>query len=100
MNAKLKNENIDQIYLPFNLSRLLEHMTLKQRRETVHSRIDQYCYDPDKTVETVRNFIKLFIIDHGAMDTLSRDEWSRKIANAIHWQNIKAKLMKGEKVDI
>jgi hypothetical protein len=29
INLKLKDENIDSMYLPFNLSRLLEHMTLK-----------------------------------------------------------------------
>lgn len=41
MNTKLADSKIDQIYLPFNLSRLLEHITLKQRRETVHSRIEK-----------------------------------------------------------
>jgi hypothetical protein len=63
MNSKLSSENIDSMYLPFNLSRLLEHMTLKQRRETVHSRIEANSMSFDKTVDTVRNFIKLFIID-------------------------------------
>lgn len=63
MNAQLQDSNIKQIYLPFNLSRLLEHMTLKQRREAVHSRIDKQCFEYDKAVDTIRNFIKLFIID-------------------------------------
>ena len=35
LNSKLHGEGINCVYLPFNLSRLLEHMALKQRRETV-----------------------------------------------------------------
>ena len=32
MNQELQGEGVKCIYLPFNLSRLLEHMSLKQRR--------------------------------------------------------------------
>lgn len=66
----------------------------------MHDRIEANQLNFDKTVDTIRNFVKLFIIDQGAVDTLSKDEWSRKIANAIHWQNIKDRILKGEKVDI
>lgn len=52
---------------------------MKQRRETVHARIETNRLKYDKTVETVMNFVKLFIIDQGAIETISRDEWSMKI---------------------
>lgn len=40
VNEELQKEGIRSVYLPFNLSRLLEHMSLKARRETVHARIE------------------------------------------------------------
>ena len=79
VNQELQKEGIRSVYLPFNLSRLLEHMSLKARRETVHARIEGSRLKHDKTVETVKNFVKLFIIDQGAIETISRDEWSVKI---------------------
>jgi len=45
----------------------------------------------DKTIETIKNFVKLFIIDQGAIDTISKDEWSRKINLALQKQNIEAR---------
>jgi hypothetical protein len=71
-------------------------MTLKQRRETMHSRIAHNHYSCVE--DTIHNFIKLFIIDQGAIDTLSKDEWSHKIANAIHWKKIRARILNGEKL--
>ena len=84
MNSQIrKSGSQNLIYLPFNLSRLLEHMALKQRRETVHNRIQIDQFKFGKTVETIKNFVKLFIIDQGAIDTISNDEWSRKVHAAI-----------------
>lgn len=54
-------------------------MTLKSRRETVHKRIDGIKLQEGKAYETVRNFIKLFLLDKGAIDTISRDETARKV---------------------
>jgi hypothetical protein len=62
-------------------------MTLKARRETIHERINNDYMKHEKIIDTVKNFIKLFIIDNGAIDTISRDEWSRKINQAIIRQN-------------
>ena len=83
INEDLYGKGVNMIYLPFNLSRLLEHMTIKQRRDTVIQRIDRDWMQVDKTVDTVKNFVKLFIINQGALDTISNDEWSRKINQAI-----------------
>lgn len=58
-------------------------MSLMQRRETMHKRIDQNWINKDTTMENIKNFIKLFIIDKGSIDTISKDEWSRKINFAI-----------------
>jgi hypothetical protein len=98
MNASLHGEGVNTVYLPFNLSRLLEHMSLKQRRETVHNRIDDDKFIYGKTIDTVKNFVKLFIIDQGAIDTISKDEWSRKITTAIAKQELQEKKERGEKV--
>ena len=98
MNATLNGEGINKVYLPFNLSRLLEHMSLKQRRETVHGRIDDDKFVYGKTIDTVKNFVKLFIIDQGAIDTISKDEWSRKITNAIAKQELLERKERGENV--
>ena len=60
---------------------------MKQRRETVHNRIQSEKFEYGKTVQTIKNFVKLFIIDQGAIDTISNDEWSRKIHAAIVRRN-------------
>lgn len=72
-------KDINNLYLPCNLSRLLEHMTVTQRRETLLQRIQDDYLDPDKITDTIKNFVKLFIINMGAIDSISNDEWSRKI---------------------
>lgn len=78
MRAQKENEQnygkgINNIYMPYNLSRLLEHMTVKQRRETVLQRIEQDRLNPDKVEDTIKNYIKLFIISRGALDSISND---------------------------
>lgn len=81
-NDEVFGEGVNQVYLPYNMSRLLEHMSLKHRREELHNRIEEEQGDYEKITSTVKNFIKLFIIDQSALDTVSKDEWSRKISQA------------------
>ena len=69
--------------------RLLEHMALVHRREVISDRINNAHYT--EALETVKNFIKLFIIDKGALFTLSKDECSRKISVALMKQYEKEK---------
>ena len=52
----------------------------------------------DKTNECVRNFVKLFIIDRGAIDTMSKDETSRKIAIALQKKELDERRRNGEKI--
>lgn len=99
LNQQLDEEGSKCIYLPFNISRLLEHMSLKQRRETVHGRIESDGFVYGKTVATIKNFVKLFIIDQGAIDTISNDEWSRKIHAAMVRKDHKERTARGERVD-
>lgn len=96
VNEQLREEGIDTIYLPFNLSRLLEHMTLRHRRETVIDRIDANEHIFEKTTDTIKNFVKLFIIDQGAMDTISKDQWSRKIADSLRSRYLDEKAASGQ----
>lgn len=74
-------------------------MSLKQRRETVHGRIEDDGFTYGKTVATIKNFVKLFIIDQGAIDTISNDEWSRKIHAAMVRKDHQERVARGEKVD-
>ena len=98
INSELHGEGVDAVYLPFNLSRLLEHMTLKQRRDTVVGRIEADWLNNDKVLETIKNFVKLFIINQGSIDTISNDEWSRKINAAIIRSEHKTRIAQGEKI--
>jgi hypothetical protein len=62
-------------------------------------RIEEGMNDLDKTLETVKNFVKLFIIDKGAIDTISKDEWARKISFCILKREFEEKKARGEKLD-
>ena len=62
-------------------------------------RIEEGMNDLDKTLETVKNFVKLFIIDKGAIDTISKDEWARKISFCILKWEFEEKKARGEKLD-
>ena len=96
----MQQEGIKSIYLPFNIGRLLEHMSLKQRRETVHGRIEDQYLKYDQTVNMIKNFVKLFIIDKGAVDTISQDEWSKKIKTAIYKRELNERRSNGEKINV
>lgn len=37
-------------------------------------------------VDMVKNFVKLFMIDEGAVESITHDEWSKKIDRAIQNQ--------------
>lgn len=75
-------------------------MSLKQRRETVHGRIEGQYLQYDQTISMIKNFVKLFIIDQGAVDTLSEDEWSKKIKAAIYKRELDERMSKGEKISM
>lgn len=49
----------------------------------MHKRIDENGLNHERTIENIKNFIKLFIIDKGSIETISKDEWSRKINFAV-----------------
>lgn len=66
-------------------------MSLIHRREAMLQRIDENWLNHDTTLENIKNFIKLFIIDKGSIETISKDEWSKKINFAIKQQLIKEK---------
>ena len=55
--------------------------------------------DLDNTLDTVKNFVKLFIIDKGAIDTISRDEWARKINFCVMKKELEEKKAHGEKIN-
>ena len=66
----------------------------------MHRRIDDTKHVFDKTNECVRNFVKLFIIDRGAIDTMSKDETSRKIAIALQQKELEERRIGGEKISM
>ena len=63
-------------------------------------RIEEKGIKTDKILDTIKNFVKLFIIDTGAVETISKDEWSRKINLAIRKREIKEKKIKGVYADL
>jgi hypothetical protein len=72
-----------KIFLPFSLSRFLESVAVKSRRDIVAERIESQLMDYEKMVDMVKNFVKLFMIDEGAVESITNDEWSKKIDRAI-----------------
>jgi hypothetical protein len=62
-NEKDKADGKDTHYVPFNMSKFLEHMSLKQRRETVVNRLEKQYLNYKETPNMCKNFIKLFVID-------------------------------------
>ena len=50
-------------YIPLNISKFLEHMYFKQRRQTIQDKISRkhLCYNEYECM--MKDFIKLFIID-------------------------------------
>lgn len=99
-NEQNCGEGVNTSYLPYNMSRLLEHMAIKQRRDIVLERIQNDRLDPDKVEDVMKNYIKLFIISRGALDSVSNDEWSRKIQHAIIRQDHKERIACGEKIPV
>jgi hypothetical protein len=83
INAELKEKGSQKIFLPFSLSRFLESVAVKSRRDTVAERIESQLMDYEKMVDMVKNFVKLFMIDEGAVESITNDEWSKKIDRAI-----------------
>jgi hypothetical protein len=79
----MKDEGKKGIYVPFNISKFLEHMSLKQRRNMVVGRLEKQYLDYDQTELMCKNFIKLFVIDQGAVESMVSDEWSKKVARGI-----------------
>ena len=58
-----RKDNFKQMYVPFNMSKFLEHMSLKQRRETVVGRLEKQYLNYNETENMCKNFVKLFLID-------------------------------------
>jgi hypothetical protein len=66
----------------------------------VHGRIEDQYLKYDQTVNMIKNFVKLFIIDKGAVDTISQDEWSKKIKTAIYKRELNERRSNGEKINV
>jgi len=56
-------------------------MALKNRREIITKRIEEAHYT--EAVDIAKNFIKLFIIDRAALDSISKDDCSKKVNESI-----------------
>lgn len=61
----------------------MELVSVRSRREVIARRIENQLLKLDQTVNMVKNFVKLFIIDQGAVESVTNDEWSKKIQRAI-----------------
>lgn len=65
------------------MSKFLEHMSLKQRRDVIVERLEKQYLNYNETENMCKNFIKLFVIDQGAVESMVTDEWTKKVSRGI-----------------
>ena len=68
-------------YLPFNLNRLLDHLSHMAKRESLIQQIDEKHLDDANG--NIKNFIKLFILDGSAKDSVVKEESAKLIEHVI-----------------
>mmetsp|Transcript_18995 Transcript_18995/g.13790 ORF Transcript_18995/g.13790 Transcript_18995/m.13790 type:complete len:159 (-) Transcript_18995:760-1236(-) len=61
-------------FMPFNLSRMLDHVSHMTKRDQLLAKIDHDKDDVQKMEQTVKNFVKLFILDEGAKDSIVKEK--------------------------
>lgn len=61
-------------FLPFNLNRLLDHMSTQSKRDYLVDRIDKHKFDNSHTQNNIKNFIKLFILDESSKESCVKEE--------------------------
>lgn len=61
-------------FLPFNLNRLLDHLSTMTKRDNLVDRIDKHKLDHSHTEANIRNFIKLFILDESSKESCIKEE--------------------------
>ena len=86
--SKYKNMQLE-FFLPFNLNRLLDHLSTMTKRDYLMDRIDKHKYDIGETQNIIKTFIKLFILDESAMESCIKEEQAKIIEAS--WQAVNEK---------
>jgi len=68
-------------FLPYNMSRMLDHLSVMQKRELLVNKIESQKFDLAKTDQNIHSFIKLFILDESAKDSIVKEEQAAKIVS-------------------
>ena len=74
----------------------MEQVSFNTRRTEFIHRLEGQYLKYDETVEMMKNFVKLFVIDEGAVQSVSTDQWSKKINRALQNRDIERRKAKGE----
>ena len=89
--SKYKNMQLE-FFLPFNLNRLLDHLSTMTKRDYLMDRIDKHKYDIGETQNIIKTFIKLFILDESAMESCIKEEQAKIIESSLQAVNEKERI--------
>ena len=89
--SKYKNMQLE-FFLPFNLNRLLDHLSTMTKRDYLMDRIDKHKYEIGETQNIIKTFIKLFILDESAMESCIKEEQAKIIESSLQAVNEKERI--------
>jgi hypothetical protein len=70
-------------FLPFNLNRLLDHLSVMTKRDNLVSKIEKNKFNINETENNIKNFIKLFILDESAKESSIKEESAKIIESTL-----------------
>lgn len=79
-------------FLPFNLNRLLDHLSTQSKRDYLMEKIDQHKFDSSHTQVNIKNFIKLFILDESSKESCVKEEQARIVESSLQAVNEKERI--------
>ena len=84
MNKLRKRQNLKGMgeFLPFNINRLLDHMSNKAKRVNLIEKIEENKFNLESTNENILAFVKLFILDEGSKESLIKESTQRLVESS------------------
>ena len=78
--------------MPFNLNRLLDHLSTQAKRENLVNKIEANKFDLSQTHDNIKSFLKLFILDESAKESCIKEEQAKIIESSIQAANEKERI--------
>lgn len=79
----MHRKSIEKSYIPFNLNRLLDHLSVAAKRENLVTKIEKNKFNHSSTQQNIKDFIKLFILDESSKESIIKEETAKRIETAI-----------------